>query len=175
VNRLEAHGALVAPRPRFPRAVSRTLIDRRVRLLAGLSDDVCDLSQPAARSAVLAAARSGRAGRRYATVLSVGELVRFPDLVLALTGVSLLLDDTGELVLVEPVHHTGARATLLASLWVFHPALSGAHVERDVGAAVRAVGLTFGDLERFSVPTAVWPLRLWMQARVRRITTEAVA
>jgi hypothetical protein len=152
------------------------LIDRRLRLLAHLDDDVLDLSSPAATAAVLAASRSSDSvSRRFRTIVSVAELVRFPDLVLALTGVERLLDDDGEVWFIEPVHHTGGVATVVASLWAKHPAVSGAHVERDVPLAARAAGLTFTDLERFAMPTGVYPLRLFIQGRARRSYGQAAA
>jgi hypothetical protein len=175
VERPEAHGALVSPRPSFPRGVNRCLIERRVHLFAALEADVLDLSQPAARAAVVDAARGDEIDRRYDRVVSVAELVRFPDLVQALTGIDRLLADDGELILVEPVHHPGPAATLFASMWVVHPALADIHVERDLGLAVRTIGLTVTDLERFTMPTAVWPLRLFVHARVRRIIDQVAA
>jgi hypothetical protein len=169
---------LVAARPRFPRPVQRLLVDRRLRLLANVDVDVLDLSSPAARARIVAAGKAedgrdpleGTDGRtRYRAIVSVAELVRFPDVVLALRGIDRLLADDGDLWLVEPVHHTGSAATLLASLWSNHPAVAGVHVERDVADAVRAVGLTLTDLERFAMPTTVYPLRLFIQARARRV------
>lgn len=164
----------MSPRPRFPAAVERSLLDRRTRLLADASSDLLDLSQSHAREQVLRAAHD-RAEPRYATVLSVAELVRFPDLVLALTGIDRLLSADGELVLVEPVHHAGVAATVIASCWSRYSALSGVHVERDVPAAVRSVGLDITDLERFTMPTAVWPLRLFVEARARRVADRVAA
>jgi hypothetical protein len=175
VDRPDVHGTLVSPRPPFPRGVERLLIDRRVRLLARLEPDVLDLSQPAARASVLEAARTDQTERRYRTIVSVAELIRFPDLVQALTGIDRLLADDGELLVVEPVHHPGPAATLFASLWVAHPAVAHVHVERDLGLAARAVGLTFTDLERFTMPTAVWPLRLFVYARARHIIDQVAA
>ena len=136
--------------------------------MASIGDDVLDLSQAAARSAVLAAARDGGSSRRYDLVVSVAELIRFPDLTLALQGVECMLKPEGELVIVEPVHHPGTAATVFASFWLAHPAIAGTHVERDVTQAVRSVGLTLTDLERFTMPTTVWPLRLFIHARARR-------
>jgi hypothetical protein len=149
--------------------------ERRTRLLADASPDLLDLGRPEACAEVLHAARSGASVRRYATVLSVAELVRFPDLVLALTGIDRLLADDGELVLVEPVHHPGPAATLFASCWSRYAALGRAHLERDVAAAVRFTGLDITDLERFTMPTAVWPLRLFVEARARRIPEQVAA
>jgi hypothetical protein len=170
VDRPQAHGALVAARPRFPRAVQRLLIDRRLRLLANVDVDVLDLSSPAARAEVVRAGqRDDEVAHRYRAVISVAELVRFPDLVLALRGVERLLADDGDLWLVEPVHHAGPAATVLGSLWSVHPAVAGVHVERDVALAVRSIGLTLTDLERFAMPTTVYPLRLFVQARARRL------
>jgi hypothetical protein len=175
VDRPDAHGALVAPLPPFPRAVRRLLIERRVRLFAGLATDVLDLSQPAAQAAVLRSAHGAGVERRYDKVVSVAELVRYPDLVQALTGIDRLLADDGELILIEPVHHPGPAATLIASVWAIHPAVAQVHVERDLGLAVRTIGLTVTDLERFTMPTAVWPLRLFVHARVRRIIDRVAA
>jgi hypothetical protein len=151
--------------------VQRLLIDRRLRLLANIDVDILDLSSPAARAEVVAAGKAddGRDRVRYRAIVSVAELVRFPDLVLALRGIDRLLADDGDLWLVEPVHHPGGPATVLASLWANHPAVAGVHVERDIARAVRAVGLTLTDLERFAMPTTVFPLRLFIQARARRV------
>lgn len=134
-----------------------------------------DLSQPAARTEVLAAARDGEPARQYDMVLSVAELIRFPDLTMALAGVARLLAHDGEFVIVEPVHHPGTAATLFASLWLAHPAVAGTHVERDVTLAVRSVGFTLTDLERFTMPTAVWPLRPFIYARARRSFEQVAA
>jgi hypothetical protein len=173
VDRPEAHGALVAAHPPFPRSVQSELIERRTRLMWELGDDVLDLTQPAHRAAVIAAARGEAPTSCFHAALSCAELVRFPDLVLALTGIERLLSPDGELVLVEPVHHPGNVSTLMATLWALHPAVAGAHVERDVTDAVRRVGLTFTALERFTMSTSVWPLRLFIQARARRIAEVA--
>lgn len=144
------------------------LTDRRVRLLARLGPDTLDLSDPGARALVVAAGRpGGRVGRTYRAVLSVGELVRFPDLLLALRGVERLLADDGDAWLVEPVQHTGFGSLLAGTAWSVHPAVAGVHVERDVARVARTAGLTIVDLERFSPPTAVYPLRLFIQARAR--------
>jgi hypothetical protein len=150
--------------------VQRELVDQRVRLLAGIDGDVLDLSRPWARAAVLAAAGGRPSAARYSTVVSVAELVRFPDLVQALTGVERLLADDGRLLLVEPVHHPGLAATFFATIWTVHPAVAQIHVERDLGLAVRTTGLEFSDLERFTMPTTVWPLRPFVRARAQRIT-----
>jgi hypothetical protein len=155
--------------------VERSLLDRRARLLADASPALLDLGQPDARAQVLRAAHGGGAEPRYTTVLSVAELVRFPDLVLALTGIGRLLAAGGELVLVEPVHHPGVAATVFASCWSRYSTLSRVHVERDVPAAVRSTGLDITDLERFTMPTAVWPLRLFVEARSRRVVDQVAA
>lgn len=170
VERPLAHSALVSPRPSLPRGVQQRLIDQRVRLLATLDGDFLDLSRPSARAAVLAAAGGRRPSERYSTIVSVAELIRFPDLALALTGLERLLADDGRLLLVEPVDHPGAAASLFATMWTVHPAVAQVHVERDLGPAVRAAGLEFRDLERFTMPTTVWPLRLFVRARAQRVT-----
>lgn len=154
--------------------MQRLLIDRRLRLLANVDVDVLDLSSPAARAQVVSAGREDHdVPHRYRAIISVAELVRFPDLVLALHGIDRLLADDGELWLVEPVHHTGRGSLLLSSLWSVHPAVAGIHVERDVMLALRTIGLTVTDLERFAMPTTVYPLRLFIQGRARRFSGNA--
>lgn len=156
--------------------MQQALIDRRLRLLATIGEGVLDLSRPGSRAAVLAAARSEREPeRRYGNVVSVAELVRFPDLVLALSGIERLLADDGAFWVIEPVHHPSSTSTLFASLWAAHPSVAGTHVERDVTLAVRTVGLAFTHLERFAMPTTVYPLRLFIQGRARRVIEEVAA
>jgi hypothetical protein len=173
VDRPDAYGALVAAHPRFPRRVRAELIGRRTRLMWELGDEVLDLSRPSHCESVLVAARGGGEVGNHPVIFSCAALVRFPDLALALTGIERLLAPDGELVVIEPVHHPGNAGTLLATLWSRHPSVAGAHVERDVTDAVRTVGFTFTSLERFNVPTTVWPLRRFIQGRARRIEEAA--
>jgi len=149
--------------------VAAELALRRVHLLAEVAGAVLDLDLPRARAEVAAAgehppARSGA----YDTVLSTAQLVGFPDLGAALRGIERLLAPEGELIIVEPVHHPGALATVYATMWSHHPAVAGLHVERDVCRTVRSVGFVVTTIERFSMPTSVWPLRRFVSARARR-------
>lgn len=144
-------------------------------MLVDAPDDLLDLGRPEARALVLRTARGAPVEHRHAMVLSVAELVRFPDLVLALTGIERLLADDGEAVLIEPVHHPGLPATVFATCWGRHAALARVHVERDVPAAARSTGLELTDVERFTMPTAVWPLRPFIEARARRAAERVAA
>src|SRR5690606_3869458 len=96
-------------------------------------------------------------------VLSTADLVLFPDLRAAVRAVHRLLRPGGELWAVEPTSHPGMAATALTTLWLWHPMVRRAHVERDIPATVRASGLEIYDLERFTVPTTCWPLRQFVQ------------
>lgn len=157
---------LLAPRPRLPEVVEERLAERRTQLDRHVHGDVLDLRDPEARESVLAAAQSRVAPtRRFDTIVSIVELVRFPDVTLALEGIARLLTPDGAFLFIEPTRHPSAASPLLATLWSSHPAVAGSHLERDVPRAVRAAGLVISDLERFTVPTSVYPLRVFAHGR----------
>jgi hypothetical protein len=172
---------LEAPR-RLPAVVAREVIERRAGMLTSASGDVLDLALVDARAAVhsqlgqgeafgpdVAASAAGTSAgdRQYDLVISTVSLVFFADLVGALRVVRHRLAPAGELWFVEPTHHPGMWATVVASVWAAHPAVQGWHVERDVPAAVRAAGFVLTALKRFDVPTTVWPLRRFVQGVAR--------
>jgi hypothetical protein len=153
---------------RLPTAAGIIVTRRRARLLASAGDRALDLGLIQAREVVhreIEAARTGdaEAPRDHPVAVSTVSLPLFPDLSAALRGVARLLTPGGEFRLVEPVHHPGPLATAFATLWAAHPAVRGLQVERDVPAALRAAGFVITDIERFTVPTLVWPFRRFIE------------
>ena len=61
----------------------------------------------------------------------------------------------------------GWKGLVGTSVGTHLPAVRAAHVGRDVPAAVRGSGFLICQLERFSVPTSVWPLRDFVDAYAR--------
>ena len=100
--------------------------------------------------------------------MSTGQLVGFADLHQALVGIERLLAPTGELLVFEPTNHTGTISLAVSTLWSHHPAVVDLHLERDLTATIRAVGLTLTDFERPTMPTFIRPLRRFIEARARR-------
>jgi cytochrome c biogenesis protein CcdA len=52
-----------------------------------------------------------------------------------------------------------------ASAGALLPAVRGRHVGRDIALAVRSNGFIITDIERFAMPTSIWPLRAFAQGR----------
>jgi SAM-dependent methyltransferase len=102
-----------------------------------------------------------------AVVLSVAALVAVADLPLALRGVERVLDPDGRFLFVEPVTHPGWAGVLAASAGSVLAPVRTQHLGRDVPLAVRRSGLIITDLERFTMPTAVWPLRSFVDGCAR--------
>jgi len=98
-------------------------------------------------------------------VVSAAGLARFADLGAAVAAIGRLLAPTGQLLAVEPGHDPGMLRMLATSLGTLLPAARGAHLARDLPATLRANGFEVADVERFSVPTLVWPLRPFAQVR----------
>jgi hypothetical protein len=155
----------------MPPEVVAEIDARRQALLDRARPPLLDLDEPAAGD-LLARAElddSGAAPERYATILCTGALVDEPDLGRATRALAGLLADDGELLMVEPVNRAGAWGLLVSSAGSLLPAVAGMHLSRDVVAAVRAAGLTVADVDRFDIPTRVWPLRRFVQLRAVRI------
>lgn len=158
--------------PRWP-AVVRADLERRQLVLAGrCRGEVLDVGSPDGRDLLWRAVHDGLGdhARRFDTVVSVAGLVRFPDLVAAVTSLASLLAPDGELYACEPVGRPGAVGLLGSSLGALLPPVRGVHVARDLPAALRATDLTVTDIERFSMPTAVWTLRPFVQLRARPLS-----
>ena len=132
----------------------------------------CSTSTRPGRSTLVEAAAGGDAvadDERYDTIICTCRLISVPDLLRATTGVARLLAADGDLHLIEPVNHPGSIGLVTSSAGPLLR-LSGLHLARDVPAAVRATGLTMVDLERFTIPTLVWPLRRFIEARACFVT-----
>lgn len=160
----------------LPPVVAAEVRRRRGEVLASARGRVLDLDSPEFTGLVdgTGLAEPGDEAP-YDTIVSTGRLVAAPDLFLTLTALTGRLADDGELHLVEPVGRPGTMGLLAASLGTCLPGMAGLHVARDVPAAVRATGLTVIDLERFTVPTAIWPLRHFVQLRATRLVPAEVS
>jgi SAM-dependent methyltransferase len=164
--------------PAWPAEVRAELGLRRDRLTAAVGEvggRVLDLGDPETLARVLAAGRGLNAEAGVgadpagpaAVVLSVAALVAVADLPLALRGVERVLDPDGRFLFVEPVTHPGWAGVLAASAGSVLAPVRRQHFGRDVPLAVRRSGLIITDLERFTMPTAVWPLRSFVDGCAR--------
>jgi SAM-dependent methyltransferase len=150
----------------WPAVVRAELKQRRRQLdgqLAGRK--VLDLADPEGRARVLDPSGAGDAG--FDAVVSVGALVTFPDLPLALRGIARVLAPAGWFLFVEPVSRPGWTGVMAASAGAMLRPVRGQHLGRDLPAALRRAGLPATDLERFTMPTVLWPLRPFVQGRAR--------
>lgn len=110
---------------------------------------------------------------RYDAVISVAGLARLPDLGAAVSVLADMLAPRGVMMAVEPGFRPGAMALVAASLGALLPAARGVHLARDLPATIRSAGLTVTDVERFTMPTLIWPLRPFVQVRVERIEVDS--
>ena len=164
-------------RHQLPPVVAAEVGRRRSLILARARGRVLDLDEPGALELVHRVS-SGPAGPDptepdvtdpddgYDTIVSTCRLVDLADLPAALAGLRRLLAPDGELFLLEPVNRPGMASLALSSAFTLMPALAGLHLGRDVVRTTRAADLAVVDLERFTIPTPVWPLRRFIQARV---------
>lgn len=162
-------GTVIVERSRrFPRSIETTLDRRRSEALSRAAGRVLDLSDPDARE-VLASAIDGQAAAEWDWVISVAELIRFPDLPAALGAIDRLLAPGGRLLAVEPVNRPGTVRVLALAPWGATPWVRGFHVGRDLTAALRATTLVHDDIDRFTFRTAVAPLRHFVSLGARRV------
>jgi hypothetical protein len=130
---------------------------------------VLDIAEPSGRDRLTAAIDDpASVTERYDAIVSVAGLVRFADLPAAVRGAGHLLAPHGQLWLLEPSGRPGMGAVLLGSLGALHPAVRGTHLQRDLPATLRAAGFVTPDIERFTMPTPVWPLRPFVMCRAQR-------
>jgi hypothetical protein len=153
---------------RFPRPVEAALDRRRAEALSRAAGRVLDLSDPAART-VVARAIDGQAAAEWDWVISVAELIRFPDLSAALGAIDRLLAPGGRLLAVEPVVRPGTVRVFALAPWGVSPWVRGFHVGRDVVAALRTTTLVNDDIDRFTFRTVVAPLRHFVSVGARRV------
>jgi SAM-dependent methyltransferase len=151
------------PRPgarAWPSAVRQELSRRRARVLDASAGRVLDLADDDADRLVTDAAAGRREPtERFDTIISVGALVRFPDLALALREVGRLLAPEGRFLFVEPVGRPGWWGVAEATAGAVLAPVRDQHLGRDVPLAVRSGGFLVTAIERFTMPTSVWPLR----------------
>lgn len=110
---------------------------------------------------------------RYDAVITVAGLARLPDLGAAVSVVADMLAPHGILMAVEPGFRPGALAMVAASAGALLPAARGVHLARDLPATVRSAGLTVTDVERFTMPTLIWPLRPFVEVCAAHIGVES--
>lgn len=158
---------------RFPKAVETELGRRHAQALAGSSGRVLDLSDPGARIVLREAIDNGVApgGSQWDIAISVAELIRFPDLTASLNAIDALLAPDGRLLAIEPVVRPGTLRVLGLAPWSATRSVRGFHVGRDIAAALRTTPLVNDDIERFTLPTAVVPLRHFVSVGARRVVT----
>ena len=111
---------------------------------------------------------------KWDLVISIAELIRFPDLVAALSAIDSMLAPDGRLLAVEPVARPGTLRVLSSAPWSISPSLRRFHIGRDLVAASRTTSLVNDDIDRFTISTAVVPLRNFVSLGARRValTTE---
>ena len=157
--------------PRWPSVVRVELERRHAAIAAHLVDVewVLDVSSPSGREVLHEAMGGALPDRRFEAVVSVAGLVRFADLGSAVQGITDLLVPGGELHAVEPVGRPDLPGLVVGSLGALLPSVRGSHLARDLPAVARDRGLTVADLLRFTMPTAVWPLRPFVAMRALSI------
>lgn len=102
---------------------------------------------------------------------TIVSLIRTPlvaDLDRFLATLTALLEDTGRMLLLEPVARAERTGRLSAVGGRLGRAVGGLHLDRDLPAEIRAIPMTITDLERFEAPTLPAPLRQFVQAWARR-------
>ena len=160
----------------LPAVVAADVQRRRAEILAQAWGRVLDLDEPGAVDALVAASvgasdelATGSPAGQYDTIVSTGRLIDLADLPAAVRGLRQLLAADGELHVVEPVNRPGSQGLLESSLGALLPAVAGLHLGRDVVRVLRSERLAVIDLDRFTIATAVWPLRRFVQARAVRL------
>lgn len=161
---------IVEGQRRFPKAVEEELGRRHAQALAASSGRVLDLSDPGARSILREAIDNGVVSgeSQWDTVVSVAELIRFPDLTASLNAIDALLAPGGRLLAIEPVVRPGTLRVFGLAPWSGTRSVRGFHVGRDIAAALRTTPLMNDDIDRFTLSTAVVPLRHFVSVSARR-------
>ena len=141
--------------------------------LASVSGRVLDLSDPLDRIVLRDAIDLDGAGEagNWDAVVSIAELIRFPDLAAAIVAIDALLAPGGRFLAVEPVARPGTVRVLAQAPWAATRWIRGFHVGRDPMPALRATTLVNDDIDRFTMPTFVPPLRHFLSLGARRVVT----
>ena len=104
----------------------------------------------------------------FDTVVTALTLCTVPDLDRALGAVARLLAPERRLLFLEHVPaHGPVRLFQRALQPVWPHVAAGCHLDRDIPAALRRTGFTVLDLERFSMPTFLLPIRAAVQGVAR--------
>ncbi len=111
----------------------------------------------------------------FDTIISLIRTPLVADLNRFLRTLTGLLADEGRLLFLEPVARTGRTGRLLALGGRLGRSVGGLHLDWDLPAEIRALGLTITDLQRFEVPTVSAPFRPFVEARVRRALSPPVS
>ncbi len=145
-------------------------IDARLRASLPAGAAVLVLGPPDADAEVHAAAVAAPDHRApaYDAIVSIAALVGFADLGLALRGINRLLRPEAPFCFVEPIALPGWRGILEGTVGAHLPAVRHLHISRDVPLAVRSTGMIITDIERFTMPSAIWPLRPFVDATACR-------
>jgi SAM-dependent methyltransferase len=160
--------------------VVRLELERRHRLLVAVAQGngdatrVLDLGRADHRQVLRQAVDHGPADDQvgsFDAVVSVAGLARVADLGAAVDAVARLLAPEGVLLAVEPGFRPGPLALVASSLGALLPPARGVHLARDLPTTIRAAGLTVTDVERFTMPTMIWPLRPFVQLRAQDLGT----
>lgn len=156
---------------RFPAAVEAELSRRHERAMAAARGRILDLDDPGSR-VLLAAAMDHGPDRpvppAWDAVVSVAQLVRFPDLGAALVAIDRLLLPAGRLFVVEPVARPGTLRMFVDAPFAVARSVRGFHIGRDVPAVLRTTTLVADDIERFSMRTSLPALRHFVSIEARR-------
>ena len=107
-------------------------------------------------------------GAVFDSILGVAGLCHQPDLPLAVVALDRLLAPGGEIVLVEPTRGRSLLGDVVGPRLAPRRAVRGLHLQRDLPAALRDAGFVPTEIVRFTVPTAVLPLRPWVRVAARR-------
>jgi SAM-dependent methyltransferase len=159
-----------AGEPTWPSAVRQELSRRRAQALdasAGRALDLGDHDSARLITDVGAGRREPPGG--FDTIVSVGALVRFPDLSLAVRGIGHLLEPDGRFLFVEPVGRPRWWGVVEATAGAALAPVRDQHLGRDVPLAIRSAGFIITAIERFTMPTSVWPLRPFVHGCAVRI------
>lgn len=164
-----APGPLLVDRARrFPEPVEAELARRRLEMTGRQRGRVLDLDDPAARDEVAETVDLEAVEPRYDTVVTIAQLVRFPDLDAAVHALDRLLAPGGTLLAVEPIARPGLLEVVADTAWALHPSVVGFHLCRDLPATLRTTTLVMDDLERFTMPTPIAPLHHFVALSARR-------
>ena len=160
---------IVTGERRFPAKVTAELTRRHRAALASAEGRVLDLSDPAGLEVVRTTLDGHTAdGGQWDLVVSVGELIRFPDLPATRVAIDALIAPGGRFFAVEPVARPGILRVITSAAWSPTRWMRRFHLGRDLTAATRLTTLTNDDIDRFVVPTAVVPLRHFVALGARR-------